>query len=217
MLYEIDHNLLERNLRKPETKEPTDEQLMSRIKQQDDLALEIMFCRHVQFLRGVTAGLISNHHDIDEVIQDTFLTVWDEAERYDEVKGKALGWLVTIARRRAIDKRRRALAYNRARERSRVATENELNSTGGTNYRPNRNLTVPEMSDILDQAMEVLPEAQRQAVHLAFYHGLSQREIAAKTGIPLGTIKTRIELGLRKLQGAVFDLEGPAMLSFASA
>jgi RNA polymerase sigma-70 factor (ECF subfamily) len=208
MLYEFDHHLVE-DFRKSLTDEPDDEQLMSRIKQSDDAALAILYRRHAQFLRTIAGAVVNNHHDVDEVIQEVFLTIWRRAGHYDEKKGKALGWIVTLARRRAIDQVRKAQSYGRARDRFQVESQNELNVSRGVNRGVERDVIASEMAEVLDRAMDTLPVAQREAIHFAFYRGLSQREIAAHTGIPLGTIKTRIELALRKLRDAILALCGP--------
>lgn len=214
MLYEFDQYLLEKLDRSPAAG-PSDEELMAQIKRHDDAALAILYRRHAQFLRGIAGAVVGNDHDVDEVIQEAFLKIWHQAEHYDEKKGKALGWIVTLARRRAIDRVRKIQAYNRARERFEISTQSDL--SGGANHRVDKNVIASDMSEVVDRAMAVLPEAQREAIHFAFYRGLSQREIAAKTGIPLGTIKTRIELALRKLRGAILALDRAAAWSCAGA
>ncbi len=213
MLYQFDHQEL-KDFPYSARGEASDEQLMLRIQNRDDAALEMLYLRHVTFLRSIASGVINNDHDVDEVIQEVFLKIWQRAEHYNPEKGKALGWIVTLARRRAIDKVRKTLAYNRARERSQLAGEDGLSLSG---YRNRRETVASEMSEVFDVAMATLPVAQREAIHFAFYRGLSQREIAAQTGIPLGTIKTRIELALRKLREAILALDGPADWCLAAA
>src|SRR6187397_1260255 len=117
MLYAFEHQQIEQILPHQATGEPTDEQLMGRIKAQEDSALAHLYRRHFALLRTVISRVLNNDHDVDDLVQEVFLEVWRQAEHYSEEKGKALGWLVTLARRRAIDRVRKKQAYYRAQER----------------------------------------------------------------------------------------------------
>jgi RNA polymerase sigma-70 factor (ECF subfamily) len=108
---------------------------------------------------------------------------------------------VTIARRRAIDRVRRRAAYCRAKDRFGVYVETEPRSWLRTHSESDN--SGADIRHFLEREMNRLPEFQRQALRLSFFKGLSHREIAAKTRTPLGTVKTRLELGLRKLSSSV--------------
>src|SRR5688572_24474355 len=97
--------------------EVTDEVLMERVKFQDQVALETLYHRHQKLIRTIVSRIVSNDADIDELVQEVFCELWNRAGHYSEEKGKALGWLVTLARRRAIDLIRRRQAYQRATDR----------------------------------------------------------------------------------------------------
>lgn len=180
--------------------EVTNEYLMAQIKKGDDGALEQLYHRHASMLRSVIARIMNNESDIDDLVQEVFLELWNRAESYSEEKGKALGWMITLARRRAIDKLRKRQAYFRAEERLR------LEPTVSLHHSVDEEANAGELTGIFQRLFSQLPEPQRQALHLSYYCGLSQREIAAKTGIPLGTVKTRLELALRKVRSAVMAL-----------
>jgi RNA polymerase sigma-70 factor, ECF subfamily len=180
---------------------PTCEALMARVKNSDGAALAELHRRHSVLLRGVIARIIHNDGDIDDLMQEVFLQVWNSANNYSEEKGQALGWLITIARRRTIDRLRKKQSYFRAEERLRLEPVNE--TCQHTSEEVNSN----ELRGIFKKLMAQLPAAQRDALHLAYYCDLSQREIATRTGTPLGTIKTRLELAMRKIRAAVFALE----------
>ncbi len=156
-----------------------DEVLMRRISRRRHDALAELYGRHSKRLRATIDGVVH-----------------EEAARYSPKAGKPLGWMVTIARRRAIDRLRRRQAYSRARDRyeERVVQESQT---------PRRDAAEgPVLSDLrkfLRKSIRALPLLQREAVELAFFNGLSHREIAAATRAPLGTVKTRLELGLQKL------------------
>ena len=202
MLYEFDHH----HVASLTTSEVTDEQLMARVQARDETALASMYHRHTPILRTVISRVVHNESDVDDLLQEIFLELWNRAQSYDETKGKVLGWLVTLARRRAIDRVRRRQAYARAEERLRLETEHEPQMARFHGVEDDVNAA--DRSEVFRRLLAALPVAQREALHLAYYRGLSQREIAAKTGIPLGTIKTRLELAVRKIRTAILSLGG---------
>ena len=165
----------------------TDEALMNDISRRRHDALTELYGRHCQRLRAMIDGVVHEGSETDDVLQEILLQIWTEAGRYKPKAGKPLGWMVTIARRRAIDRLRRRQAYSRARERY------------------GRGL-VQQPRNLLEKCIGALPRLQREAVQLAFFEGLSHSEIAAATHAPLGTVKTRLELGLRKLTHAIRPL-----------
>ncbi len=211
MLYEFDTQ----QIAEITQQETTDEQLMARIQSRDDAALAALYRRHTPLLRTVVSRVVHNEHDADDLLQEIFVELWNRAESYDEAKGKALGWMVTLARRRAIDKIRRRQAYSRAEERLRLETEHEPQQTRHEGVEDD--VSAAERAEIFKRLMATLPPAQQEALHLAYYRGLSQREIAAQTGIPLGTIKTRLELAIRKIRTAILAIGGADEWSMAHA
>ena len=144
--------------------------------------------------------MINNDHDVDDLEQECLLEVWRHAANYRVEKGNALGWIVTLVRRRTIDRIRRKTAYGRAQDRFR---EESTAVCEGMHTGADEVVAQGDRAEAVTRLLAHLPPAQQEVVQLAYYRGLSQREIAAQTGIPLGTIKTRLELGLRKLRAAV--------------
>ena len=198
MLYSFDHQHLKQT--SLASGEPTDEQLMERIQHGDEAALSLLQKRHRPLLRTIIGRMISNDYDVDEIEQECLLEVWRRADSYRVEKGRALGWFVTLARRRTIDRIRRKSAYSRAQDRLReetVATAESMHSGA------DEEVAESDTAQVVAKLIANLPEAQQQAVQLAYFRGMSQRQIAAHTGIPLGTIKTRLELALRKLRSSV--------------
>jgi RNA polymerase sigma-70 factor (ECF subfamily) len=183
----------------------TDEQLMEAVQQADPQALEELYRRHSATLRAVIVRVLHNEYSSEDLLQEVFLEVWRLAARYSSEKGKALGWMITLARRRAIDRLRREQAYFRVEERFQRETEQQPEAW--THTRVEEDIEASDLRHILSRILESLPEAQKTAVELAFYKGMSQREIAAHTGIPLGTIKTRIELAMKKITEALRGFE----------
>ena len=191
--------------------EPTDEELMARIQARDDLAIAILYRRHTGLLRTVIGRILNNDGDVDDQLQEVFLEVWRQAAHYDVKKGKALGWIVTLARRRSIDKLRKKQAYFRAQERLRAEPE------PAPHHGADEEAAASDTAEIFRRVIATLPVAQREALNFAYYRGLSQREIAAQTGIPLGTIKTRLELALRKVRAAITAIGGAGEWAYAPA
>src|SRR5688500_12089297 len=167
MLYEFDHQQIEAFT----TGEATDEFLMARIQAQDEAALATLYKRHTPLLRTVIARVVHNEHDVDDLLQEVFLELWNRADHYDEGKGKALGWIVTLARRRAIDRVRRRQAYARAEERLRLETENAPLHSRHEGVEEDVNAS--DRAEIFKKLLAALPAAQRDALHLAYYRGLS--------------------------------------------
>jgi RNA polymerase sigma-70 factor (ECF subfamily) len=180
-----------------------DERLMKDISRRRHDALAELYGRHRKRLRATIDGVIHEQAEADDVLQEIFLQIWEEAKRYSPKAGKPLGWMVTIARRRAIDRLRRRQAYSRACERYQARVTQQ---TPGSPREVNDTFVLNDLRQFLKRQMRALPELQREAVELAFFKGLSHREIAVATRAPLGTVKTRLELGLQKLTHALRPL-----------
>jgi RNA polymerase sigma-70 factor (ECF subfamily) len=178
----------------------TDEMLMAAISAGDPDALGALFDRYGGVIKSVVMKTLHNEAESEDLLQEVFVEVWNRADKFSEKKGKPLGWIVTMARRRAIDKVRSRSAYQRATDRFQAEIEENPNS--GV-FEEDEDIALNDLRILLNAKLEELPVAQREVVELAFYKGMSQREIAAYTNTPLGTIKTRIELGLKKLHAAL--------------
>lgn len=184
---------------------------MEAVQQEDPHGLEELHRRHSATLKAVIVRVLHNEHSAEDLLQEVFLEVWRLANRYSQEKGKALGWMITLARRRAIDRLRREQAYFRVEERFQKETEQQPEAW--THSRVEDDIEAADLRNILADILETLPPAQKHAVELAFYKGMSQREIASYTNIPLGTIKTRLELGVRKIAARLRDVVGDVPLS----
>ncbi|HSJ04790.1 MAG TPA: sigma-70 family RNA polymerase sigma factor [Verrucomicrobium sp.] len=177
----------------------SDEELMGKIVEgQSQKALEELYRRHRGVLRGVITRVLGVDADADDVLQDVFIQVWKHASTFSSHKGKLLGWLITIARRRALDRVRQLSAYQRATNRYELAFRPEVHRLEATSV-VDQEVRHNELQSMLDRLIQELPKEQGVAVRLTFFKGLSQREIAARLSLPLGTVKTRIELAVRKL------------------
>ncbi|MDD5201199.1 MAG: sigma-70 family RNA polymerase sigma factor, partial [Terrimicrobiaceae bacterium] len=168
-------------------------------------AMEALCRRYSTVLKSVIMKVLHDDAEAEDVLQDVFMQVWDRAGCYSADRGKLLGWLSTVARRRAIDRVRQACAYRRATDRFEIACnhpDKEVDQMHPVEFEAQQS----DVRQLIDQQLDLLPDHQRRAVCLAYLEGRSQREIASITRTPLGTVKTRIELGLRKLSHALGGL-----------
>jgi RNA polymerase sigma-70 factor (ECF subfamily) len=182
----------------------SDESLMQAITDRHQSALKELCSRYGGRLKLVIGTVVREEGDADDVLQDIMIQIWREARKYSPKAGKPLGWVVTLARRRAIDRVRRRQAYGRAKDR--YAEQLQQNLNGHCTKPSPDEISRRDLRSFLDRQLQRLPSYQRQAVKLAFYKGMSHREIAEATNAPLGTVKTRLELGLQKLTHAIKPL-----------
>jgi RNA polymerase sigma-70 factor (ECF subfamily) len=195
----------------------SDESLMYAVRDEDSDALAELYRRHHLTIRAVIARVIHNEQSVEDLLQEVFMEIWKVAFRYSAEKGKALGWMITLARRRAIDRLRREQAYFRIEEKFQKATEEQPDAW--THYDGGDEVEFSDLRRTLLSIVQGLPEPQRIAIQLSFFEGLSQREIAVRTQVPLGTIKTRLELGIRKISVRFRELTGdlPSATLFPAA
>ena len=181
----------------------SDEHLMAMIQAHIRNGLALLHERYARLLKVMSMKVLHNEADADDLLQDVFVEIWDRAASYDPLKGKPLSWIATLTRRRAIDRLRKREVYCRVEDR--FGEETSDHGNGWTHV--HEDLTQGEIRQHLQRALATLPAAQRHAIQLAYHGQMSHREIAAHTGIPLGTIKTRLELGLKKLAASLRGFE----------
>lgn len=162
-------------------------------------ALGELYDRFSPLLLGLTARILGSRGEAEEVLQDVFLHVWNRADRYDPSRSSVSTWLVLIARSRAIDR----LRSRRVAERTLEAVQHEAHGGGHASPEAAENVLIRERRERVRSELAVLPAEQREVLELAFFQGLSQSEIAGRTGIPLGTVKTRSLLAMKKLRQAL--------------
>jgi RNA polymerase sigma-70 factor (ECF subfamily) len=178
-----------------------DQQLMNGILRRLPEALERLHKRYRVLLKSIIMQVLHDETEADDVLQEVFLQVWDRAPSYSSRKGKLMSWLCTLARRRAIDRLRQHSAYRRATDRYEVSCNHPDKGTDEA-HTVEREAFRDELRSLLDQQLDALPPNQREVIRMAFLEEKSQREISALTQTPLGTVKTRIELGIKKLSHA---------------
>lgn len=174
-----------------------DRYLIQRIRQKDMNAFSLLYDTYCRMLYTLALRILRDQADAETIVHDVFLYLWEHMDVYDEGRGSLSVWLVTLTRNRAID-RRRAGTSRRDTLESADPLPDGLQSWNTSE--PLESLLEQERQSIVRNALATLPSAQRNALELAYFDGLTQAQIAEQIGEPLGTVKTRIRLGLRKLR-----------------
>ena len=183
---------------------PSDVNLMLGIQSGDADALSQLYDRYNGIMRALILRIIHNETEADDLLQEVFMEIWNQAKNFSAKKGKPLGWMVTLTRRRAIDALRKKQAYARAEER--LQAQPEQQPLAWVQNATENAIEAGDTRVLMAKVINSLPVAQQQVIELAFFQGMSQREIASHTNIPLGTVKTRLELGLKKIYDSLKEL-----------
>ena len=172
--------------------------LLPAVARGDVAAFEELYDRYSSTLYALLLRILANAEDAQEVLQEAFVKAWTSAKMFDALRGSEVAWLISIARSRGIDRlRARRIRVDREDEAGR-----EISTLSGFVDRTNGadKAIQSEQTVAVRGALAELPEAQRRALELAYFEGLSQSEIAARLSEPLGTVKTRMQLGMKKLR-----------------
>ena len=177
---------------------PDDASLVQRIAKRDQTALAELYDRYSGLLLALARRVLMNSSDAEEILQEVFLQVWNQAERYDRARSSVSTWLVLITRSRSIDR----LRSRQVKDRTLSALKQE-NPHQHTSPKGQRAVLLSQRRERLHREMQEIPAEQREVLELAFFRGMTQSEIAETTGIPLGTVKTRTLLAMKKLRRAL--------------
>jgi RNA polymerase sigma-70 factor (ECF subfamily) len=177
--------------------EPADDPayLMQQIARGDREAFSRFYDRYASLVFTLAVRLLGVRSEAEDLLQEVFLQVWRQANTYRQERGSPEAWIITITRSRAIDK----LRSLRRRDRSVVSAAEASRAEG--DERLARETMASEARLTVHGALAGLPEAQRTVMELAYFDGLTQSEIAARLGEPLGTVKTRMRTAIERLRG----------------
>jgi RNA polymerase sigma-70 factor (ECF subfamily) len=178
----------------------SDVALLRHVADRQPEALEALYGRYAPTLLALGKRILGSVSDAEEILQEVFLHVWNNSKRYDAGRSSVSTWLILITRSRAIDRLRTRKVVERTRDAAVQENPVEHASPEGAEA-----VFVHERRERVRSEMDKLPPEQRQVLELAFYEGLSQSEIAARADLPLGTVKTRTLLAMKKLRGALRD------------
>jgi RNA polymerase sigma-70 factor, ECF subfamily len=182
-----------------------DRQLVRAVANGSADALGRLYNRYAPTVFGLARRILTRPEDAEEVVQDVFAQVWRDAGRYAEDRATVAGWIVMLARTRAIDRLRARHARPDQPQGVESSTAAALVAGGSS---PEQAASAAEESRAVKRALGELPESQRSLVELGYYEGLTHTEIAARTGVPLGTVKTRLRLAMTTLRDALKDNRG---------
>jgi RNA polymerase sigma-70 factor, ECF subfamily len=160
-------------------------------------ALGTLYDRHAASVYGLARRIVTRQEDAEEVVQDVFAQVWRDAPRYDPGRATVAGWIMVLARTRAIDRLRARKARPDQQEGVEPAEAPTLAAAEPT---PEAAVISSEAATKVRAAFAALPEPLRTLVDLAYFQGLTHSEIAGQTGVPLGTVKTRLRTAVASLR-----------------
>ena len=174
----------------------TDEQLLEYLTRTDTAALDELYSRYGRAAFALAYRVLNDPEGAEDAVQEAFLTVWRRAGSYRPERGTVRAWLLTVVRNRAIDQ----IRAQASRPRGTAALE-ELERLAASDGDPAEAALRGADAAAIQGALAKLPEEQREAVQLAFFHGLTYVEVSARTGAPLGTVKSRMRLALERMRG----------------
>jgi RNA polymerase sigma-70 factor (ECF subfamily) len=174
-----------------------DAELLRAVARGDESAFARVYDHYSPILLGLLLRILRSRAEAEDVLQEVFLQVWQQARSFDPARGRPFTWLVTLARSRAIDRLRAVDSRERAALRS--AEEGAVPAQQPAAGWADEEAIRAERAEAVRDALGELPEEQRQVLVLAYLEGMSQSEIAASKNQPLGTVKTRTRAGLKKL------------------
>ena len=175
--------------------------LLERMTARDQRALAELYDRHARLLFGLLLRILRSRADAEEVLQEVFVQAWTRTDTYNVSLGSPAGWLIGIARNRAIDRLRNNAVRSRTVEQAPLPPAVET---------PEARAAATERQRDVSRALASLPLEQRELIEHAYFEGLTQSELADRFKLPLGTVKTRVRTGLstlrRLLQRSLLEL-----------
>jgi RNA polymerase sigma-70 factor (ECF subfamily) len=182
-----------------------DAELLRRVRGGDRGAVEEFYDRFRRPAFGLARRILADDTLAEDVLQDVFVTVWRDPGAYDGTRGSVSSWLLAMVHHKAVDAVRREESHRRRQSR---AEDDHALSVPTQARDVEDDAWTRVVSDRVRLALQVLPELQREALTLAYYGGYTQREVAALTGAPLGTVKSRMLAGMRRLREELGGLAG---------
>lgn len=187
-----------------DVEEARDRDLLRRIGTADEEAFRELFRRYSPSAMALARRVVRQPFIAEEIVQEAFLAAWRNAEGYREGRGSVRSWLMTMVHHRAVDAVRREESQRRRAEDAQagdvLAVEDPADAVVAQ-------LGLPEERRLLREALAELPAEQRQVIELMYFDGLSQSKVSERLGLPLGTVKSRTLLGMRRLRSSLIEVE----------
>lgn len=189
-----------------ELHELPDDALVRQMSDGDSRALEVLYDRYARVVFSFALRIVGDRLLAEEVLQEAFTRCWRQSGRFELAKGNLASWLLSITHNLAIDEVRKR--QRRPQRADMVDITDVLRGQEDTTVDVEEAAEASELREQIQRAMATLPDAQRQVIELAYFGGLTQREVAALLNEPLGTVKTRMRLGMQKLKELLTAQEG---------
>jgi RNA polymerase sigma factor (sigma-70 family) len=184
--------------------EARDRDLLRRIGRADEEAFRELFRRYSPNAMALARRVVRQPFIAEEIVQEAFLAAWRNAEGYSEGRGSVRSWLMTMVHHRAVDAVRREESQRRRAEDAQAEDVLAVEDPADTVV---ARLGLPEERRAVRAALEDLPAEQRQVIELMYFDGLSQSKVSERLGLPLGTVKSRTLLGMRRLRSSLIEVE----------
>ncbi len=189
-----------------------DAELLSRIRAGDRTAVDDLYERFRHPAFALARRILVDESLAEDVVQEVFLSVWRDPSAYDRARGSFSSWLLSVVHHKAVDAVRREESQRR---RQNLAEEDFALDEAGAVRDVEEEAWTRVVADQVRSALQTLSQPQREALTLAYYGGYTQREVAALTGTPLGTVKTRMLVGMRRLKAELGEAAGADQLGGA--
>lgn len=190
--------------------DPTDERLVEQIAEADGAALGVLYDRYRRPAYSLARRICGDDGMAEEVLQEVFLAVWRDPQRFDPARGRFVSWLLTLVHHKSVDAVRRESVVRR-RTISSSENENEWSAPPGPGA--DQAALGSVIAGQVRDAMRLLPNEQRRALALAYFGGYTQQEVASITGVPLGTVKSRMFNGVQRLRRLLVPLQWESVQS----
>jgi RNA polymerase sigma-70 factor, ECF subfamily len=181
-----------------------DRELLARLRDGDEDAFRGLFDRYAPTAKALALRVVRQAHLAEDIVQEAFMAVWKNPDGYDGDRGSVRSWLMGTVHHRAVDLVRREEAHRRRTE---DAIPEAYEDQADHADEVVEAIGLPEERRIVRAALAELPEEQRRVLEMMYFDGRSQTQIAEATGLPLGTVKSRALLGMRRMRGALEGIE----------
>ncbi len=173
-------------------------ELMKRIKAKDAKALAQLYDKYNGLLFGMILSIVKTRTEAEDVLQEVFVNIWQKADKFKEDRGNVFSWIVTLTRNNAID-RIRSKGY-KTQQKASANIDNPAIKLEGNHIDPLKTTILSDRAELVKDALAKIPDKQQKVLKIAYYRGMTQSEISDHLDIPLGTVKTRMRLGMIKLK-----------------
>lgn len=180
--------------------EERDRELMARIKARDSSALSELYDNYNRLLFGLILSVLKKREEAEDILQEVFTKIWENAEKFDLEKGTVYTWIVTLARNKSIDRLRSKVYKEQKKQSTSLNDDDVFHPLYSDESDPLENTILSDRAKRVHEALNEISEKQRKVLQVAYFSGMSQSEISEEFDIPLGTVKTRMRDGMLKLR-----------------